>query len=118
MAQKGIKETAEIMAFLGALTTNIGDVAADGKVSITELFKFVSLWPIIAPAVDNFKEAPGEIADLDAMERQRELNTVFAESLKLSSAKTETILEEGMDLSLHLMQFIAKVRSLKAAQSL
>lgn len=114
MIKHGIKETSEILALLGALSSNIGDVAADGKVSLVELLKFVNLWPVIAPAVENYKEAGKEILDIDANERET-LRNVFAESLKLPKAVTEGILEEGLDLSLHLMQFIAKVRELKAA---
>lgn len=110
----GIKELSEILTLLGTLSTNIGDVAADGKVSLAELLKFVNLWPLIGPAVENFKDAGKEAVDLDESERIQ-LRSVFAVALKLPNQTTETVLEEGTDLALHLMQFIAKVRELRAA---
>ena len=113
--QKGIKESKEAIVFLGQFASVTGDVTADGKVSLVELLKFAQLWPVIAPAVDGYKEMPAEFSDLDSMERA-ELNDAFAGSLKLPAEKTEVILEDGFDLALHITQFIVKVRELRAAE--
>lgn len=114
MSKLGVKETSEILTLLGVLSSNIAEVAADGKVSLIELMKFINLWPLIAPAVDGFKSAGAELLDVDEAERAQ-LKAVFGDALKLPNPVTEDILQEGSDLALHLMQFIAKVRELKAA---
>ena len=105
----GIKESSELLSFLSRFVTVIGDVTADGRVSLIELFKFVDLWSVIAPAVENYKGALPEIADLDDVERAQ-LKSVFAESLKLPNGITEQLFEEGSDLALHIVQFIVKIR--------
>ncbi len=112
----GVKNLSEILALIGTLASNIGDVAADGKVTLIELMKFVNLWPLIGPAVDNFRETGHEVLDINPIERE-ELVRVFSSSLRLPSPVAEGILEEGTDLALHLMQFIAKVRELKEASA-
>lgn len=112
----GTKETAEILQFLGAFATTTGDVAADGKVSLLELLKYVNLWPVIAPAVEGAPTALLELGDLDTAERN-ELKQVFGDALKLDKPVTEELLEEGADLGLHIVQFIFKVKELRAQKA-
>ncbi len=109
----GIKETGEVLDFLGAFATTTGDVAADGKVNLLELLKYVNLYPVIAPAVENVDEVLLELGDLNTDEREA-LKERFAQALKLPKPVTEELLEEGADLGLHIIQFIYKVRSLRA----
>lgn len=116
MAPIGIKETSELTRFFGRFISVIGEVTNDGRVSITELFKFVELWPVIAPAVENFREALPELKDLDNNERA-ELKAEFEEALKLKSPLTEEAFEEGLDLALHTVQFIAKIQAFKNGKS-
>ncbi len=110
----GVKETAEILRFVGAFASVTGEVAADGKVSLLELTRYVQLWPLIAPAVENFRASAQESLDLTTDERA-ELKAVFSEALKLEKPMAEDIFEEGLDVSLHLIQFVAKIRAARAA---
>lgn len=110
----GIKELREMMTFFGQFATVTGEVTADGKVSLVELFKFATLWPVIAPAIDGYKAAIPELKDLDTFERA-ELVAEFSKALKLPEQTTETVFEEGADLALHIVQFIGKVRELRTA---
>ncbi len=112
-SKQGIKELSEILQFLGAFSTTTGDVAADGKVSLIELLKYVNLWPVIGPAFDGFKLAGNELSDIDDVERM-ELRRVFADSLKLPNPVTEDLLEEGTDVALHLIEFIFKIKQLRS----
>ena len=115
VSQYGVKETGEILDLLGTFGTITGDVAADGKVTFMEVAKYLSIWDKIAPAVENAAGAVLELGDLDSAERE-DLKQRFAKSLKLHQAVTEELLEEGADLGLHLIQFIAKIRQLRTAQ--
>lgn len=108
----GIKETSEILRFVGAFISTTAEVTEDGKVSIFEITRYLSLWPIIAPAVENFKAAGAELADIDASERT-ELRRVFSDALRLPNPITEELFAEGSDLALHVLQFVAKVRAAK-----
>lgn len=112
-AKVGVQELSEILQFLGAFSTTTGDVAADGKVSLIELLKYVNLWPVVGPAFDNFKAAGKELADLDQDERA-ELRAVFSEALKLPNMVTEELLEEGTSVALHLIEFIFKIKQLRS----
>lgn len=113
LTKHGVKELSEILQFLGAFSTTTGDVAADGKVNLMELLKYVNLWPVIGPAFDNFKQAGKELADLDQDERN-ELREIFASALKLPNPVTEELLEEGTSVALHLIEFIFKIKQLRS----
>jgi hypothetical protein len=112
----GIKESGEILEFVGAFTTTTADVTADKKVSLAELFKYLGLWPVIAPAVDNYQGAVKEATDYDEGERA-ELKAIFSRALKLPNPITEDLFEEGADLGLHMIHFIAKVKAAKAEKA-
>lgn len=109
----GIKETAEALQFLAQFANVTANVTADGKVTLIELLQFATLWPVISPAVDGYKQIPQELLDLDDAERAS-LKATFASALKLPQEKTEIIFEDGLDLSLHILQFIGQIRDLKA----
>lgn len=108
----GAKETKEAIVFLGRLTSNIGEMTKDGKVSILELTGLLTLWPVIAPAVEGAKAIPVELGDLDSQERA-ELVAAFADATRLDAANAEALIEEGADLALHIVQFVAKIRQAK-----
>lgn len=113
VAHVGIKESSEILQFVGAFVSTTADVTEDKKVSLTELFKYLGLWPVIGPAVDNYQAAEAEALDIDPEERAT-LKATFADSLKLPNPITEELFEEGADLGLHILQFIGKVKVAKA----
>jgi hypothetical protein len=113
----GVKETGEVLEFLGAFATTTGDIAADGKVTLIEFLKYVNLYPVVAPAIDNVKVVSLELGDLDTAERAI-LKQKFGAALKVPNPITEELLEEGADLGLHIMQFVLKVKELRSQKKL
>lgn len=108
----GIKDSQEMVAFFGQFVSTTGNITADKKVNLFEIASYLQLWPVIAPAVDGYQNVVPELADLDSEERSVLSNT-FADATKLPNAVAEELFEEGFDLALHVMQFIAKVREAK-----
>jgi hypothetical protein len=109
---KGIKESAELIRFLGSFVSVTDTVLADNKVDILELTGYFNTILTIKSAIEGIKDIPGEFTDLDPAERTQ-LTAVLAESLKLRNEKAEALAEEGFDLALRLAQFVAKVGKVK-----
>jgi len=110
--QRGIKESSELLRFLGSFATVTDSVLADNKVDVLELTQYFNTILTVKSAVEGIKEVPLEFGDLTADERAQ-LTAVLAESLKLRNAQAETLTEEGFDLALRFVQFITKVGKAK-----
>ena len=111
-SEKGIKESSELLRFLGSFATVTDQVLADGKVDFVELTQYFNTILTVKSAVEGIKDVPIEMADLTADERNQ-LTAVLAESLKLRNAQAETLTEEGFDLAVRFVQFIVKVGKAK-----
>lgn len=105
---KSIKESTELLAFLGSFVSVTDSVLADNKVDVLELTQYFNTIFTIKPAIEGVKEIPAEFADLDNTERAQ-LTQALAASLKLRNEQAEALTEEGFDLALRMSQFIIKV---------
>jgi hypothetical protein len=108
----GIKESAELLEFLGAFASQTDAVLADGKVVTTELIGYWTTLTKVKPAIEGLKEVPRELADLDDTERFF-LVSVLADVLKMRRTDVELIFEDGFDLALRNAQFIKRVGQLR-----
>lgn len=112
MIQKSVKETAEMLKFLGSFATVTDTVLIDGTVNVLELTQFIPTILGAKSAIEGLKEIPAEIADLDDNERLYLVGTL-AESLKITNAKADALVDEGFDLALRLAQFVKKIGTAK-----
>ncbi len=108
----GIKESAELLEFLGAFASQTDAVLADGKVGTTELIGYWTTLTKVKPAIEGLKAVPRELADLDDTERFF-LVSVLADVLKMRRTDVELIFEDGFDLALRNAQFIKRVGQLR-----
>lgn len=110
--QRGIKESSELLQFLGSFTTVTDQVLADGKVNPLELAQYFNTILGVKSAVEGIKDVPLELGDLTADERVQ-LTAVLADSLRLRNGISEELAEEGFDLALRLVQYVVKVGKAK-----
>jgi len=108
----GIKESAELLEFLGAFASQTDAVLADGKVGTTELIGYWTTLTKVKPAIEGLKDVPRELGDLDEAERSILVGTL-ANSLGLRRTDVELIIEDGFDLALRNAQFIKRVGQLR-----
>lgn len=112
MTTMGIKESSELLRFLGNFVGTTDKVLADGKVSVPELIQYYDTITNIRPAVEGIRSVPLELADLDDAERGQ-LTAVLAESLDLRNDQAEDLVEDGFDLVLRLGAYIKRVADLR-----
>ena len=109
-----VKETNDLLSFVGAFATTSAAVLQDGKVSFIELAAYFEAATLVKPAIDGIAQVPAELADLDDSEKAL-LVSNFADRFDLPNDKAEVLTEKGLELGLSIAQFIAEIRALKAA---
>ncbi len=105
-----IKETADAVAFVGALVSGTAKAAKDGNFSWWEAVEFRDAAALIPAAVQGIKAIPAELADLSD-EEAKYLSMIFGDALDFESAVPEHLTERGVALSLEIVAYINEVRA-------
>lgn len=106
----GVKETNDLLMFVGSFATTSAAVLEDGKVSFVELAQFFESATLVKPAIDGIKQVPAELKDLTDDEKSF-LVSNFAARFDLTNDKAEVMVEKGLALGLSLAQFISEIRN-------
>lgn len=109
----GVQELSEALRFLALLGNATDSALEDGKVNVFDFGLFLGLIPNISTALNGIQEVPKEVKDLDEQERLA-LRQVVANTLKLRNVVTESLVETGVDLTLHFAQFVAEIKKAKS----
>lgn len=110
-----IKETEELARFLSRLANSIDKTLSDGSVTVSDVQYLFSPLAAAKPAIEGISKVDNELLDLDA-EEATYLVDVFAQELDLSNDVSETLTEEGLALSIALVQFVNKVRAARGIE--
>lgn len=106
----GIKETNDVLSFVGSFASTAAAVLEDGKVSFIELAQFFESATLVKPAIDGIKNVPAELADMTDDEKDFLVQN-FAARFDLTNDRAEALVEKGLGLALSLSQFIAEIRN-------
>lgn len=92
----GIKETGELVVWLGKLASAIGGSMSDGTIDARDVWTLAGAIPGMPTAFSGITEVPKELKDLDS-EEAGELIRLFSEAFEMPSSeaelKVETILQ-------------------------
>lgn len=102
----GIKDLKEFLAFSIALGNAIGSALEDGKINITDAFKFFPALRLAQPAFDGIENVWPELQDLDQQEHD-ELLAYVVKNFKIPQARAEAYIEVAFEFGLGLVRLIA-----------
>lgn len=100
MAEKfPIKDTKEVVSFLGAFMSVLKQARADGKLGLEDLALLIQLMPTATPAFDGISNVSDEASDL-SNEEEKDLMAHIDE--KFGNGAWEKYGEEILQASVHL----------------
>jgi len=115
MESKGIKETEELALELVAFANASVEAMADGKLSLSDLPKFVGPLTGLPGALSGITEVPAEMADLDSAEF-KELASKISEKLNVAHGEhAAAITEASVDVGVALLKLVSAIKASKAA---
>lgn len=97
----GVKELKELCVFLALCVTAEQEVAADGKVDLSDAPKALAPLMALPAALAGVTEVPAEIKDLDVTEAE-ELRAAIAANLNLENDSAEQVVEMVLGAALQL----------------
>jgi len=103
----GIKETKELVAFSMALVKTAVEVAADGKVGLSDLVTLVGALKDAPDALVGIDQIPAELSDLSP-EEVTELVAFIKEKFDLADDELEAKIELGFDVAASVASAILK----------
>lgn len=107
---KDQKELKEALLFVCALANSIGEIAEDGKMSLSDATHLIPLLFKIPSAIDGMADIPSEVAEMD-LEDIEKLAQLVKDELDLPQDNIEEVIEEGIDLCLRLYAMAQKLRA-------
>jgi hypothetical protein len=107
-----IKETKELVKFIGTLVNNADKAMADGKVSIVDSALLFEPLRLASGAISDISKVPQEIMDLTT-EEATELKLFVKELLDLRDEHTEEISEDLFVLAVDFVIVLRKLRAVK-----
>lgn len=110
----GIQDSKDLLIFLSRTVNAIDKTLTDGKVTITDAVYIFSPLTTVQDAISGIDNVDNELLDL-TQEEVNELMDVVARELDLTNDAVETLTEEALALALTLVQFVAKVKNLRAS---
>lgn len=114
VSMNGIAETKDAVLFLTKVANaSVEALKDDGKITISDVFKFGGAATALFPALAGISQVPKELADLDADEKD-ELITLVKEELELEE-NIESVVEKALQIAGQIKELIDLVAQLKAA---
>lgn len=107
-----IKETKELVKFIGTLVNNADKAMEDGKVSIVDSALLFEPLRLASSAISDIGKVPQEIMDLTT-EEATELKLFVKELLDLRDEHTEEISEDIFVLAVDFVIVLRKLRAVK-----
>lgn len=84
----GIKETGELVVWVGKVGSAVGESMEDGKLTASDILKIFKTLPDAPAALMGIAEVPTELKDLD-VEEAAQLVGLFAESFAIPNHEAE-----------------------------
>jgi len=109
----GIKESKELVEFIGALAS-AGDKATRDGLGYEDIALFIGPLMLAAEAFKGLEDAKLEIGELDDAEIA-ELREAFAAKLDLVDDQLEGLVEDGLAAAANVYSIYKKVKSLRDA---
>lgn len=114
MSGVNINETKDVVVLLCTVANaSVEALADDGKITITDMFKFGGAATALFPALSGISAVPAELADLDPIEKE-ELIALVKEELALEE-NVEAVVEKALQIAGQIKELIDLVKELKAA---
>lgn len=114
MSGININETKDVVVLLCTVANaSVESLKDDGKITITDMFKFGGAATALFPALSGIGAVPAELADLDPIEKD-ELIALVKEELELE-ANVEAVVEKALSIAGQIKELIDLVKELKAA---
>lgn len=107
-----IKETKELVKFIGTLVNNADKAMADGKIGIMDSALLFEPLRLASSAISDIGKVPQEIMDLTT-EEATELKLFVKELLDLRDEHTEEISEDIFVLAVDFVIVLRKLRAVK-----
>lgn len=101
----GIENIKEVLLFICRLTGGIVKSAEDGFSVWKDWPNFIDAAKALIPAIKDFKEIPGEYADLDEAERA-ELVKLIQDEFDIPDDKVEAFIEQAFRVALDLADLV------------
>ena len=109
---EGIKETKEMLGLVIAVGNGVGASLNDNKISIFDLRHFVNALNVSKAAVDNAKNIPKELKDLDEKEKQ-ELVEYVKTTFDIPQDNVEIVVEKALAVAIQFGDLIGALISKK-----
>lgn len=114
MSPININETKDVVVFLTKVANaSVEALQDDGKITISDVFKFGGAATALFPALSGISQVPKELADLDPIEKD-ELILLVKEELELE-ADVEAVVEKALQIAGQIKELIDLIGQLKAA---
>lgn len=101
----GIKETKEVVMLLLSLIEAVVSSFDDGKINLTDLFRFYGALRDAGPALKDIGKVREEIMDLSDNEKS-ELETFIIEEFNIENDIVEAYIEKALQASLLILDLI------------
>ena len=112
MSTVNINETKDVVIFLCKVSNAANEsFADDGKITVSDLFKFSGAAIALFPAISGISAVPAELADLDPIEKD-ELIALVKEELNLD-ANVEAVVEKALLIAAEIKGLIDLIAELK-----
>lgn len=98
-----IQNSKEVVALVATLAKALAAASADGKFDLGDIGQFITLLPVVGPALADVGVVPKELGELDAAEK-KELKT-YIEDL-FGEGQFELIGENAMLVAFHLIALV------------
>ena len=108
--EKGTKELGEVLKFVCALASSVGEAAKDGEMSLGDAAHLIPLLYKLPAAAEGMGEIPAEAKDLSQDEIDA-LIKMIKEELDLPQDKIEMAVEDALDICLKLYVLVQKLRA-------
>lgn len=105
----GIKETGELVVWIGKLASAIGSSLSDGRIDFRDVWTLAGAIPGLPSAISGIDQIPKELADLDAAEAQQ-LVEMFSEAFEMPSHEAEQKVEMILKAIAEFIDMIQKMR--------
>lgn len=114
MSGININETKDVVVLLCTVANaSVESLKDDGKITITDMFKFGGAATALFPALSGIGQVPAELSDLDPIEKD-ELISLVKEELE-QEANVEAVIEKALSIAGQIKELIDLVKELKAA---
>jgi hypothetical protein len=101
----GVSNLKALLSFVISLVVAITESLEDGKLSLSDLFKFFNALKKAIPAFRGISQIRSEIQDLSDAEKT-ELSAQLAEELELKNETVEQYIEEALKMAIALLDLL------------